>query len=307
MVSAPTSGPISASLKQRLRDPAYLELHMAAVVAMRDMAQIRWYDGYFLTFYETARLFLARVRPDQLERFENAFAPLRTPRDFAVREIEGVFAPEILTQVRQEVAALSASELEPHELETFGRHVVHDHPFFLQLQKQLTARVSDLLGSEVEPGYNFLSLYGNSGRCGLHMDQPLCMYTLDVCVDQNVEWPIWFSDAVDWPDAAAVRAFDSEQLRRSLTFRDYVLQPNNAILFSGSGQWHYRDAMPHPGFCNLLFFHYFPKGCFALTEASKWPQLFGIAELEPLIALLTEVYPHAMGFTPAFAAAEMQD
>lgn len=291
---------VSALTRERLRDPAYLDLHLAGVMALRQVPEVPWYDAHFLRFFETAKLYLAAVRPDALERFEAGFAPLRTPPDFAVREIEGIFTPAILDDVRHEVASLPAATLELHELATFGRHVVHDHPPFLALQKAMTAQVSALAGCDLEPGYNFLSLYGNAGRCRLHMDHPVSMYTLDICIDQDVEWPIWFSEVIDWPDRHALAHFDAERVRQSVPLTPYVLRPNNAILFSGSGQWHYRDAMPAPGFCNLLFFHYFPKGCLDLVESSNWPGLFDIPELEPLIDLFREAHPDAVGFQPQF-------
>ncbi|MFC3097984.1 hypothetical protein [Alteraurantiacibacter palmitatis] len=291
---------VSPDLRERLRDPAYRDLHLAAVMAMRQVADIPWYDAHFLRFYETAKLYLAAVRPDALECFVDGFAPLRTPPGFTVQEIEGLFGAAELEALRAEVAGLPAAKLRDDEIRTFGRHVVQDHPAFLALQRELTPRVSAWAGQEVEPGYNFLSLYGNSGRCALHMDQPISMYTLDICIDQDVEWPIWFSDVVDWPDSAAMAAFDAADVKARLPFTGYTLQPGKAILFSGSSQWHYRDAMPRPGFCHLLFFHYYPKGCLELVESSNWPRLFDLPELEPLIDIFREAYPEAVGFRPVF-------
>ena len=259
----------SPHLTQRLRDPAYLDLHLAGVMAMRQVADVPWYDAHFLRFFETAKVFLRQVRPDALARFEAGFAPLRTPPDFRVREIEGLFGEDELAHLRQEVAALMTTGLRQDELPTFGRHVVQDHASFLAMQRDFTARVSEWAGQEVEPGYNFLSLYGNAGRCEKHMDQPISMFTLDICVDQSVEWPIWFSEVVDWPDAEVLGAFDPEEVKARLRFTGHTLKPGNAVLFSGSAQWHYRNAMPAPGYCHLLFFHYFPKGCVDLVEASN--------------------------------------
>ncbi|MFC3100266.1 hypothetical protein ACFODK_05100 [Altererythrobacter lauratis] len=276
-------------------------MHLAAVMAMREVGKTPWYDAHFLCFYEAAKVYLAKVRPDAIDSFVEGFAPLHTPRDFQVREVEALFSEAELEPIRTVVRDLSSRELERHELEHFGRHVVHDHPYFVDLQLQLTALVSELAGQELEPGYNFLSLYGNMGRCGLHMDQPVSMYTLDICIEQDVEWPIWFSELVDWPDREILANFDEEAIKRQLRFTPYVLKPGNAILFSGSSQWHYRDAMPRPGFCHLLFFHYFPKGCLDLVESSNWPRLFDIPELEALIDVFRQTYPDAVDFKPSFA------
>lgn len=287
---------VTAALKERLRDPDYLGMHLAAVAAVKEIKGFPWYDSQFLQMFEAARRYLREVRPDLLATFEAAFEPLRTPSDFAVGQIEGLFPAEVLQRIRDEVVALPAAQLELHERTTFGRNFVHDHPYFVELQRALLPRVSDMAGRELEAGYNFLSLYGTSGRCEPHLDQPISMYTLDFCIDQSAEWPIYFSDVIDWPIAEEMNAFDAEALLAdpAIRFTEYVLRPNNAILFSGSGQWHYREAMKQPGFCSLLFFHYYPKECGDLVLPASWPKVLGIPELGPLVDVLIEAFPRYM-------------
>jgi hypothetical protein len=67
-----------------------------------------------------------------------------------------------------------------------------------------------------------------------------------------------------------------------LDFQSKELAPGNGIIFSGSSQWHYRDALPakdHKSFCNLLFFHYIPRGASEIVDPRNWARLFGIPEL----------------------------
>jgi hypothetical protein len=128
------------------------------------------------------------------------------------------------------------------------------------------------------------------GNCDLHLDAPLAKWTLDVCVDQSHVWPIHFSQVVPWPEFAPERAL----VRKSdsgLQFTAAALHPGDAVLFSGSSQWHYRDALrdavqqtagANPAgrtFCDLLFFHFIPKGTLRLINPNEWADLFGIAEL----------------------------
>jgi hypothetical protein len=113
------------------------------------------------------------------------------------------------------------------------------------------------------------------------------MYTLDYCIAQSHEWPIHFSRVVDWPTIETFRSFDPEALRYdpALEFTPYVMQPDQAILFNGSSQWHYRDDIPAGGFCDLLFFHYYPEGCEDLVEPQRWAAHFDIPELAALCDL----------------------
>lgn len=283
---------LSPQLKQRLKDPEYLDLHLTAIKAIQGIKAFPWYDAHFLQMFEAAKRYLAMVRPDKLDAFIAGFEPVRTPRDFAVKQVSELFAPDVLQEIRQVVANLPDAGLEMHEAESFGRKVVHDQPYFMQLQQDLVPLVGKLVGREVEPGYNFLSLYGNSGKCALHMDHPLSMYTLDFCIDQSHEWPIYFSDVVEWPGADLMNNWDADAILNdpAIPFREYILRPNEAILFSGSSQWHYRKAMSQPGFCNLLFFHYYPKGCRELVYFGNWPELFAIPELNALCDVFAETH-----------------
>lgn len=283
---------LNEATKTKLRDPDYFALHLKAAQAIREAACFQWYDSNFLRRFEAAKLYLAEVLPEKLAQFVDGFDPVRPPHDFAVQEISDLFDDEM----RERIVAISRSVksgdmiTDDFERANFGRLVVWDHPYFLELQDTLTSRVSDLAGRQLEPGYNFLSLYGGEGKCDPHMDEPYSMYTLDYCIEQNCDWPIWFSRTVDWPTLETAREWDSGRLKddASLAFTPKVLKPNNAVFFSGSSQWHYRDAIPAGGFCSLLFFHYYPAGCEALVVPQKWSAHFGIPELEPLCDLFGE-------------------
>ena len=60
------------------------------------------------------------------------------------------------------------------------------------------------------------------------------------------------------------------------------MEPGQAILFSGSSQWHYRNAMPAlstKSSCDLLFLHFIPRGTRELLNPLNWARLFDIPEL----------------------------
>jgi len=250
-----------------------------------------WYDSLWLEDYSRAKYIIRKVRPDVLPTFENAMAVFRTSLDFRVKAFERVFDDEILDKIRQVVRSLKPTDLELHEARQFKRFVVHDHPYFTELQQQLTLLVSEAAGEPVEPRYNFLSLYTAMGVCPVHMDSPAAKWTLDVCLDQSEPWPIYFSQIQPWPevdpdDDANFWGEDdwAQKITQSasLGFESQAMQTGQAILFSGSSQWHYRNAMPsgqRQAHCHLLFFHFIPQGTSELLQAGSWAHLFGIPEL----------------------------
>jgi hypothetical protein len=249
-----------------------------------------WYDSGWLSTYEEAKKIIRDVRPEALQSFVDAFRILHTPRDFKVKFFEHPFDAATLAEIRNVTASLRPSDLELHEAARFGRFVVHDHPFFTELQQRTVPWVSEAVGEAVEAKYNFLSLYTTKGVCAVHMDAPEAKWTLDLCIDQAAPWPIFFSEVQPWPDSVA-DAWRNEgwenniKQSRSLDFASYTLLPGQAVIFSGSSQWHYRDPMPVASgkqYCTLLFFHFIPKGTAELVRAKNWARLFGIPELAGL-------------------------
>jgi hypothetical protein len=247
-----------------------------------------WYDSKFLRRFEAAKQFLRLIGSKRLDEFVAGFDVLRTKSDFELQFVDAVFDNETFDLVLETVHALPYVVLEHYESESFGRSLLRHHPFFTTLQVSLSPRVSELVGEEVSPAYNFLSLYRGLGRCDPHLDQPLSKWTLDICIEQSVEWPIYISQVVDWPAEAPPVAPTIEGLRAdsSLRCKPVTLAPNRGVLFSGSSQWHFREPIAGRGsdFCHLLFLHYLPTGAEALANPRAWAEYFDMPELDILAA-----------------------
>lgn len=244
-----------------------------------------WYDSRWLARYLQAKAIVEREAPARLASFVGAFAPLRTDPAFQPRFLPRMFDEVALDQLRAAVRAIPPAALEMDEMRLFGRFVVHDLTIFTELQHELADTVSELAGEPLEPSYNFLAMYSRLGVCDPHLDAPSAKWTLDICLDQSVKWPIHFSRTVGWPESPdELRAGSSSSVkaRDDLAFAALALEPGDAILFSGSSQWHYRDPLADLGkkhFCDLLFLHYIPKGTAELVQPRNWARLFGLPQL----------------------------
>ena len=112
---------------------------------------------------------------------------------------------------------------------------------------------------------------------------------MDFCVEQSDPWPIFFSEPVPWPESGCERDDDWQARIRSSSghaFSSHALQPGEAIVFSGSGQWHYRDPFPDPAasaYWTLLFLHFIPAGTRDLLTPGNWERLFGIPALGTVV------------------------
>lgn len=251
-------------------------------------AQFPWYDSSWLAAYMRARDIIQASCPKHLESFIAAFEPFQTSQDFQVVNCPQVFSHQKLAEIRALIKEIQTEAYAKHEIFSFGRLVMQDLPYFNQVQSELTNMVSVAVGEEVEPRYNFLSLYNNLGVCKVHLDAPSAKWTLDVCIDQSEVWPIHFSQTVAWPENFKYGGTDWENYIKKdpgIQFSSYDLTPGNGIIFSGSSQWHYRDRIVRvskENFCHLVFFHYIPKDTNALTNPEKWASYFNIPELAAL-------------------------
>lgn len=246
-----------------------------------------WYDSQWLAEYARCRAVIQEVKPGTLDDFDAAMRIFQTRRDFQTRVLEHVFDSDVRREIERRTASLQPTDLELHEAQMFGRFVVHNHSYFTELQRATVPMMSEIAGEEVEPSYNFLSLYGALGVCPPHLDAPQAKWTLDFCINQSGPWPIHISRVQPWLTAGNPEwgAEDwQEAIRRApaLQFSAYTLVPGQAVVFSGSSQWHYRDAIPAAGlrqFSDVLFFHFIPKGTAELVKPENWARIFGIPEL----------------------------
>jgi len=265
-------------------------MSLLGALALKQAARaLPWYDAIWLRQYLAALKIIDRLRPALRPEFVASFARLRTPVDFKERKLDRVFDDATLEQLRTTIRSLPTGLHELHEMEKFGRIVVHDHPLCSDLQRKLVPLASELAGEAVEPSYNFLSLYRRLGVCQPHIDAPEAQWTLDVCLEQSDVWPIHFSEVVPWPEDASFEGSDwQDRIKHSpdWSFSSCALKPGEAVWFSGSSQWHYRDALndvaPN-GFCNLAFFHFLPAGMAEIAQPANWPRLFGLPALAAVV------------------------
>ena len=250
-----------------------------------------WYDSHWLAEYSRCKAVIQQTRPAALPDFVKALSVFQTRPDFQVTALQRVFDEGELREIERQVAAIQPNDVELHEARMFGRFVVHNHPAFAELQRHTVPLISEVVGEEVEASYNFLSLYGGLGVCPPHLDAPNAKWTLDLCVNQSGPWPLYISQVQSWLLSGAGRwpDVDWEQAIKespALHFTAHTLHPGEAVVFSGSSQWHYRNAIPETGksqFCDLLFFHYIPKGSGELVKPKNWARIFGIPELSQAV------------------------
>lgn len=255
--------------------------------ATRRRASFPWYDSIWLAKYVRAKAILAERYPLRLPEFEEACSVFRTDPGFRPVYLDRVFDPDVMARIRATIEGYTLRQYELHELAKFGRLVVHDDPYFIELQRNLVQTVSGLVGEAVDTSYNFLSLYQGPAACPIHMDAPSAKWTLDICINQSRKWPLRFSEITPWPETWTMPDDGawSDEIKARHAFDSHSMDVGGAVIFGGSSQWHYRDPMPDvttQDFCTLLFFHFIPAGTAHLAEPNNWSDLFGAPELSEI-------------------------
>lgn len=122
------------------------------------------------------------------------------------------------------------------ERKVFFRKEVHSHAIFKALHFHMIDRANEIFREAVKPSYCFVAMYDDERSiCPLHTDRPQCKFTIDVCLDHGEPWELFVND------------------------QPYVLNPGDAVCYSGTDHPHYRNKIKPGNFCDLAFFHFVPE------------------------------------------------
>jgi hypothetical protein len=120
----------------------------------------------------------------------------------------------------------------------FGRYEIADHdlPELKEYTEPMVDKAREIFNSDtLEYTYSLLAHYeGPEANLFKHTDTNACTYTLDVCLYQNVQWPLIIEDV------------------------EYKLEENEALAFYGEDQEHWRPEFPNPDWNNvgMIFLHF---------------------------------------------------
>jgi hypothetical protein len=152
----------------------------------------------------------------------------------APRRLQGVLEPSLFASFQLYLRALARTEALVFE-EWGQRRIRHNDPVAALIHHTLTPLVAGAVAREVKPSYSFLACYAEGSRVPAHRDRAQCRYTLDLCVDDGgyaEPWPLFIED------------------------RAYAFGPNEAVVYLGCDQTHYRQVRPAGSPAHLAFFHF---------------------------------------------------
>lgn len=128
----------------------------------------------------------------------------------------------------------------------------HFYPPLITFLWGLTPAVSQMVGRDLLPSYDYFRIYQKGDICRLHSDRPSC--------EHSVSLTLGYSDAKPWPlEIGSKKMEGPDYLRESFGEEEYAsipMQPGDAVLYQGVNYRHGRST-PNPNLWSAhLFLHW---------------------------------------------------
>ena len=132
----------------------------------------------------------------------------------------------------------------------------HSDPLMETILDLTTPVVEQNLNKKLYPTYSFLRIYDKGSDLPIHKDRPSCEYTVALCLGSDpAEKPYEiFVGEVD--ETSDYKYFDSKgNFNKYKINYKYPMKPNNALIFKGMDNIHWREICEHDHFITV-FLHY---------------------------------------------------
>ena len=160
--------------------------------------------------------------------------------------IRNFLSEEDFKQLQDYVKGLDKSTL--GHSDQFNRYEFGSSEILNSLHQKFIPIAKHFFDSEtLVPSFNFGSWYYGQASLEKHRDVAPCTYSIDLCVYQTTPWDLYVEDV------------------------PYTLQENEALLYYGEGQKHWREDFPDGEdnvVCNVFFFYVEPDH-WSITEPEE--------------------------------------
>lgn len=175
--------------------------------------------------------------------------------------VKDLVAKEVLRHFQIYCETLKSSPLLKKDSTEINRYYVHDDPFFKKVHTNFFTPVAiKHFKEDLKPTYNFVSFYEQSiGILPLHADKFECYLTIDLCLNQKEVWPIYINNDDLVPESTYIDFFAMNETQKDFYMKrskPYLLQPGDALFYSGSKFPHWRPKIQDKNFCDVVLFHF---------------------------------------------------
>lgn len=175
--------------------------------------------------------------------------------------IKNVFSTEDFNRLKEYF--LNNEVLNGLGYDDHGRKLIHSaaDPVLLEYSNKLLPLVRAYFEDQtIEHTYSMYAEYSHQTiDLHKHKDLNACQYTIDIVVHQTEPWSIWIEGV------------------------EYSLDENEAVLFCGEQQEHWRETREYNAdVIGVIFFHYADKNHWFFTEGPEYVEVVRARALERL-------------------------
>ncbi len=168
------------------------------------------------------------------------------------------FLPNQVLNILNSYCIMKYSNKKSFKVDTQTSSLISEHsdPLMETICDLTTPVVEQNLSKKLFPTYSFLRIYDKGSDLPIHKDRPSCEYTVALCLGADpIEKPYEiFVGEVD--ESSDYKYFDSDgKYNRYKINYKYPMKPNNALIFKGMENIHWREMCVHDYF-TTVFLHY---------------------------------------------------
>lgn len=165
------------------------------------------------------------------------------------RSVKNFLPAELFEKVKKQLLEMNLGPDGPHFYHTVAGRWLEEVRFDEETEAEILEIAKKTFGSDTirRAGFHtgrYQKQNGIKPQLWKHYDQSACQYSLDICIDKNIDWQLAVDDVY------------------------YDEQPNDCIVFCGNHQMHWRPEFPSEDedkFVHLLFMQFAEPDHWAFT------------------------------------------
>lgn len=159
---------------------------------------------------------------------------------FKPYSINNFFSDELFEKVKKEVLSKNMVPGGSHFYHTTVGRWLTEINFDSEIESQILSRARDIFNDDtlIRAGFHAARYQKQNEitpQLWKHYDQSACQYSIDLCIDKNIDWSI-FVDGIEFKE-----------------------EPNSCVIFSGNDNMHWRPKYPtenEDAYVTLLFMQF---------------------------------------------------
>lgn len=147
-------------------------------------------------------------------------------------------------------------------------------PLMETLMDMSTGVIEQNVGKKLFPTYSFFRIYDKGSDLPIHVDRPSCEYTVALCLGCEPDDKPYNIYVGEEDKSSDYRYYDRKKKLVNLKINHaFEMLPNNALIFQGMENLHWREECHHDHFITVFLHYVDQEGKYSEHKYDKRDQL----------------------------------